>query len=77
MQRNNCKLFEIEINTVDAYQGREKEIMIFTCVRSNKIECLPNEVYKSLGFLTDERRLNVAITRPKNFLFIIGNKNTL
>ena len=31
----------------------------------------------SLGFLSDERRLNVAITRPKNFLIIVGNSKTL
>jgi superfamily I DNA and/or RNA helicase len=49
--------------------------MIFNCVRSNNIKA--EELYKSLGFLVDERRLNVAITRPKNFLFIIGNAETL
>ena len=57
---------EIEVNTVDSFQGREKEILLFNCVRT-----------KGLGFLTDERRLNVAITRPKYFLIIIGNSNCL
>ena len=34
-------------------------------------------IIKSLGFMTDEKRLNVAITRPKHFLFMIGNRRTL
>lgn len=47
----------IEINTVDAYQGREKDIIIFSCVRASK--------ERSIGFLADYRRMNVAITRAK------------
>jgi superfamily I DNA and/or RNA helicase len=70
---NGCAEGDIEINTVDAYQGREKEILIFNCVRSNDQKHLRG----SLGFLTDERRLNVAITRARNFLFIVGNTRTL
>ena len=63
----------LEVNTVDAFQGSEKDIIIFNCVRSNSEGLLE----KSLGFLLDERRLNVAITRPKYFLMIIGNAKTL
>jgi len=63
----------IEVNTVDAFQGSEKDIIIFNCVRSNH----ESMVEKSLGFLLDERRLNVAITRPKYFLMIVGNSRTL
>ena len=69
----NCKLADIEINTVDAFQGREKDIIIFNCVRSNTM----NTEQASLGFLTDKRRLNVAITRPRHFLFVVGNEKTL
>ena len=69
-----CNLADtVEVNTVDAFQGSEKDIIVFSCVRSN-FESL---VEKSLGFLLDERRLNVAITRPKFFLLIIGNQKTL
>lgn len=69
----NARHSDIEINTVDAFQGREKDIVIFNCVRANKL----NTLQGSLGFLTDKRRLNVAITRPKHFLFMIGNAKTL
>lgn len=58
----------IEVNTVDAYQGREKDIIIISTVRSGS---------HGLGFLNDYRRMNVAITRAKHFLWIIGNSKAL
>jgi len=58
----------IEINTVDAFQGREKDIIIISCVRGGG---------KEIGFLNDYRRMNVAITRAKHFLWVIGNAETL
>ncbi|KAG4306132.1 hypothetical protein PORY_000120 [Pneumocystis oryctolagi] len=60
---------EIEINTVDGFQGREKEVVIFSLVRSND--------KGEIGFLEDKRRLNVAITRPKRHLCIIGDSQTI
>lgn len=55
----------IEVSTVDGFQGREKEAIIISLVRSN-----PN---REIGFLADRRRLNVAMTRPKKHLCIIGD----
>jgi len=60
---------DVEVSTIDGFQGRENEIIVFSLVRSNKNE--------EIGFLKDYRRLNVAITRAKRKLIIIGDSNTL
>jgi superfamily I DNA and/or RNA helicase len=59
-------------NTIDSFQGQEKDIVIISCVRASK-RCSE----KSLGFLIDERRINVALTRSKFLLVVIGNADTL
>lgn len=59
----------LQIATVDSFQGHEKEFIIFSCVRNN--------ADNKIGFLSDKRRLNVALTRAKNGLIIVGNKNVL
>jgi regulator of nonsense transcripts 1 len=59
----------IEIASVDAFQGREKDIIIFSCVRTNNAA--------NVGFLTDEKRLNVALTRARCALYIVGDHRTL
>lgn len=59
----------VEVNTVDGFQGREKEVIIISFVRSNQ--------RKELGFLTDLRRLNVSLTRAKRKLICIGDSSTL
>lgn len=60
---------DLEIDTVDAFQGREKDAILVTLVRSNSEQ--------QLGFLEDLRRLNVAITRPRKHLFVVGDSATL
>lgn len=60
---------DIEVKTVDGYQGREKEIIVLSFVRSNR--------RGELGFLTDLRRLNVSLTRAKRKLIAVGDSSTL
>ena len=63
------KLRNVEIRTVDGYQGREKEMIILSFVRSNES--------KEVGFLEETRRVNVSVTRGKRCCVIIGNSDTL
>jgi len=60
---------DLEVNTVDGFQGREKEVVILSFVRSNP--------RASLGFLTDVRRLNVSLTRARRKLIVIGDSSTI
>ncbi len=59
----------IEVDSVDGFQGREKEAVILSLVRSN--------VEGEMGFLTDTRRMNVAMTRARRKLVVIGDSATL
>jgi len=59
----------VEVNTVDAFQGREANIVIFSCVRAAGS--------KGIGFLSDVRRMNVALTRAKHFLFVIARCSSI
>lgn len=67
--RQNAEFDHLEIDTVDGFQGREKEAVVMCTVRSNS----KGEV----GFLSDARRMNVALTRARRKLIVIGDSATL
>ena len=67
--RDRCKNNLVEIDTVDGFQGREKEAVLISLVRSNS--------QGEVGFLSDTRRMNVAMTRAKRKLIVIGDGSTL
>jgi ATP-dependent RNA/DNA helicase IGHMBP2 len=60
---------QLRISTIDSFQGQEKEIVILSLVRSNDDS--------DIGFLKDYRRMNVALTRAKEQLFVIGDSATI
>jgi superfamily I DNA and/or RNA helicase len=56
---------KVSVHTVDSFQGSEASVVILSLVRSNSSN--------TIGFLSDSRRLNVAITRAKDMLIIVGD----
>ena len=69
---------DIEVNTVDSFQGQERDIVIFSTVRSNFSNTDDNSTITSgIGFLNDFRRMNVALSRAKFGCYIVGNACTL
>jgi superfamily I DNA and/or RNA helicase len=59
----------VDINTVDAFQGQERDVILISLTRSNE--------KGEIGFLADERRMNVAMTRAKYKLVLVGDSATL
>ena len=60
---------KVEVSTVDGFQGREKEVIIISMVRSN--------AHHTIGFLSNEKRMNVAVTRAKRLCALIGDSGTV
>eukprot|EP01022_Parablepharisma_sp_SALTPOND_P019300 TRINITY_DN3272_c0_g1_i1.p1 TRINITY_DN3272_c0_g1~~TRINITY_DN3272_c0_g1_i1.p1 ORF type:complete len:704 (-),score=84.58 TRINITY_DN3272_c0_g1_i1:135-2246(-) len=61
--------FRVKVSTIDGYQGREEDIIIISMVRSNNL-C-------EIGFLGDDRRINVAITRARMQVIVVGDGETI
>ncbi|MBT8233212.1 MAG: AAA family ATPase [Bacteroidia bacterium] len=61
--------FDVTVNSIDGFQGQEKDVIYISLVRSNN--------QGEIGFLKDEKRLNVAMTRARKKLIMIGDLSTL
>lgn len=59
----------VHVSSVDGFQGQENKVIFLSCVRANK--------QRKIGFLGTSTRLNVMLTRAKDYLFVVGNKDTL
>ena len=60
---------QITVNTVDAFQGQERDVILVSLVRANEAG--------QIGFLSDLRRMNVAITRARMKVIILGDAQTM
>jgi superfamily I DNA and/or RNA helicase len=69
LQRVLSHLPNVEVSSIDGFQGREADIVVFVTVRCN--------AHYEIGFLKDLRRMNVALTRAKAGLIVIGDRKTL
>ncbi|XP_072151284.1 LOW QUALITY PROTEIN: uncharacterized protein [Setaria viridis] len=66
---DSCDGFHVRVKSIDGFQGEEDDIIILSTVRSNR--------RGAVGFLADYQRTNVALTRARHCLWILGNANTL
>ena len=73
-QNSNNKLQkDVTVSTVDGFQGGERDIILISCVRAKNSD----NAQAQIGFLNDARCLNVAITRAKQTLIVLGHAATL
>jgi len=62
----------VDVNTIDGFQGREKDVAIFSAVRGRQ-----SKSNRNIGFVADERRINVGLTRARASMIVVGNASTL
>ena len=73
----------IDVNSIDGFQGREKEVCVFSVVRAPRVDgsskgtSVKGKKNVNLGFVADERRVNVGLTRAKTSLLVVGSAKAL
>src|SRR5690606_15285764 len=73
LKEHNKNSHLIEVSTLDSFQGMEFDVIVFSFTRAAS----PNQINKKVGFLDDARRLNVAFSRARKKLILVGNAETL
>ncbi|KAF8970450.1 P-loop containing nucleoside triphosphate hydrolase protein [Flammula alnicola] len=68
----DSKLRDIKVGSVEEFQGQERRVIVISTVRSNK-DFVTSDIRRSLGFVANKTRLNVALTRAQALLIVIGN----
>jgi len=75
LNQRNLHHHKIEMGTVDAFQGRQKDVILLSCVRAG--QTTDGTTTTSIGFVGNRQRLNVSLTRAKYAMYIIGHMNSL
>lgn len=70
-----AKARAIDVNTIDGFQGREKDVCVFSVVRAPEDGARARA--RGLGFVADERRVNVGLTRARSSLFVVGSAESI
>ena len=67
----------VDVRTIDSFQGDERDVIIFSCVRSSSYSSSSSSAIAAVGFVGDRNRMNVGLTRAKLALYVVGNMKTL
>ncbi|UJR28955.1 hypothetical protein I4U23_010172 [Adineta vaga] len=76
LAQRNLRQHKIDIGTVDAFQGRQKDVILLSCVRATQVVNAATTA-TGIGFVANRQRLNVSLTRAKYAMYILGHMDSL